>query len=430
MTVKTVKMLQKKPKYLYNSCMKAEIISIGTELLLGHIINTNAAYLSQKLAEAGIDVYHQATVGDNVERLCDAIKASLKRSDMVIMSGGLGPTIDDVTVEAISKLTGRPLVINKMVLKDLRDYFKFRKIKCPKESLRQAYMPKGVRLVRNHVGTAPGLIAEYYGKEIICLPGPPRELEPMFTADIIPYIKKGIKNAHPIRSRSIKITGLGESQVDASVRDLLRLKPPTTVGIYASPGMVQLKIMAKAKNDQLAKMAINKIERKIHSRLKEHIFGCDDQTLESAVGMTLLKKKMTIATAESCTGGLIANRLTNVSGSSGYYTMGAITYSNASKTATLGVPEEMIDKYGAVSGQVALEMAKGIRRLAGSNIGLSTTGIAGPLGGNKKKPVGLVFIALVTGKKARVWEFRFRGSREEIKFQASQTALNIIRIHI
>ncbi|MFA6078364.1 MAG: competence/damage-inducible protein A [Candidatus Omnitrophota bacterium] len=410
--------------------MKAEIISIGTELLLGHIVNTNAAFLSQKLAEAGIDVYHQATVGDNVERLTRAIKESLKRSDMVIMSGGLGPTIDDVTVEAISKLTGRPLVLNKMVLNGIKDYFKFRKLRYVKASLRQAYMPKGLKLIRNRVGTAPGLIAEYNGKEIICLPGPPRELEPMFTADIIPYIKKRIKNAHPIRSRSIKIACAAESQIDASVRDLLRLKPPTTVGIYASPGMVQLKIMTKAKNDRLAKMAINKIERKIRSRLKEQIFGCDDQTLEGATGMILLKKKMTIATAESCTGGLIANRLTNVRGSSGYYKMGAITYSNASKTATLGVPEEMIDKYGAVSGQVALEMAKGIRKLAGSDIGLSTTGIAGPLGGTKKKPVGLVFTALVTGKRSLVREFRFRGSREEIKFQTSQAALNIIRENI
>lgn len=410
--------------------MKAEIISIGTELLLGHIVNTNASFLSQKLAEAGIDVYRQATVGDNVERLCNSIKTSLRRSDMVIMSGGLGPTIDDVTIEAISILTGRPLVLNKAILKDLKHYFKLKKVRCPKESIRQAYIPKGVRWIRNSVGTAPGLIIECDGKTIICLPGPPRELEPMFTVDIIPYIKKIAESAWSIRSRSIKIVGLAESQVNAAVRDLLELKPPTTVGIYASLGVVQLKIMAKAKDEKSAALAINRIERKIRLRLKEHIFGCDDQTLEGAVGRLLLKKKVTIATAESCTGGLISNRLTNVSGSSGYFMMGTVTYSNASKAATLDVPKSLIDKYGAISSQVALKMAKGIKRLASSNIGLSTTGIAGPGGGTKTKPVGLVYIAFVTGKKALVREFRFRGTREEIKFQASQAALDIIRVHI
>ena len=425
--------------------MKAEIISIGTEILLGHIVNTNAAYLSERLAESGIDVYYHTTVGDNPARLAQSLKQAVGRSDIVITSGGLGPTVDDITTGTVASLAGRPLVLNRSILKDLKKYFRIRKYKFPPENVRQAYIPEGAKWIANKIGTAPGLTIEYEGRIIICLPGPPRELEPMFERQIIPYIRK-MMGGWTIRSRTIKTTGLAESQVNGMVKDLLNLKPPTTVGIYAKLKEVDLKIMAKADDEKTADRAIRKVENKIRSRLKDYIFGCDDERLEDAVAKILFKKKLTIAVAESCTGGLVSDRLTDVSGSSKYFLMGIVAYSNLVKIARLGVNEKTLKKYGAVSRQVALEMAKGIRELAGSDIGIGITGIAGPTGGTKSKPVGLVYIALVKmgltqdkrgltqhsytkeqGLTPFVKEFRFKGTRSEIKFQASQAALDLIR---
>jgi len=410
--------------------MNAEIICIGTELLLGHIVNTNTSFLSQKLAEAGIDVYHHIAVGDNHARLIAAFRQALSRADIVITSGGLGPTVDDITIETLASLIGRKLILNKMLLKDVKEYFISKKIKFPKESIRQAYIPEGVKWVHNNVGTAPGIIAEYADKVIICLPGPPREIEPMFVKELVPYLKKRLAANWVIKSRTIKIAGSAESQVDGKVRDLLNLKPPTTVGIYAKLGQVDLKIMSKARSDRKANIAISKIERKIRARFKDHIFGCDDETLEGAVGEILTAKKKTIAFAESCTGGLVSNRITNVGGSSRYFKMAVVAYSNTIKENILGVSWALLTKYGAVSRQVALEMAKGIKFLACVDIAVSVTGIAGPTGATKYKPVGLVYVALVTGKKQIVKEFRFKGSREEVKFQASQVALDLIRRNI
>lgn len=421
--------------------MRAEIISIGTELLLGHIINTNASYLSEKLAESGIDVYYHTTVGDNPARLAQSLKQAVSRSDIVITSGGLGPTVDDITTETVARFINKPLVLDKTILKGLKEYFKIRKHKFPPENTRQAYIPEGAKWIANKIGTAPGLILEYDGRTIICFPGPPRELEPMFERQITPYIRK-MTGGWIIKSRTIKTTGLAESQVNGMVRDLLNLKPPTTVGIYAKLKEVDMKIMAKAEDEKTAGRAIQKVEKKIRSRLKDHIFGCDDERLEDAVANVLFKKKKTIAIAESCTGGLISNRLTDVSGSSKYFLMGLVAYSNLVKKAGLGVNEKTLKKYGAVSRQVAFEMANGIRKLAGSDIGLGITGIAGPTGGTKSKPVGLVYIALVKKDKRGltqrsysleqgltpfVREFRFKGTRSEIKFQASQSALDLIR---
>lgn len=375
--------------------MTAEIISIGTELLLGHIINTNTAFLSQKLAENGIDVYHTSVVGDNPSRLTQAIKQAVHRSDIVITTGGLGPTVDDITVEAIN-----------------------------------TFAPKNTKWIKNNVGTAPGLITEYRGKIIICLPGPPRELEPMFINDICPYLNKRYKKSWVIKSRTIKITGLPESFVNNKVKDLLKLNPPTTVGIYAKLGQIELKIMSKAKNEKGAAREIGKIEKKIVVRLGDHIFGYDDETLEGAVAKLLIKRNKTIAIAESCTGGLLSSRLTDISGSSKYFIMGLIAYSNEIKENILCVDPKILKKYGAVSKQVASQMAVGIKLLAGTDIGVGITGIAGPTGGTKSKPVGLVYIALAICDKLLVRELRFRGSREDIKLQTSQVTLNLIRKNV
>ena len=386
--------------------MNAEIISIGTELLLGHILNTNTAFLSQKLAESGIDVYNTSVVGDNPRRLVESLKEALNRSDIVITTGGLGPTVDDITIETLSKFIGKVRI----------------------------------KWIKNRVGTAPGLIIDHEGKVIICLPGPPRELNPMFEDDILPYLSSAPlrvryavdnRRSWTLKTRTIKITGLAESQVNKVVKDLLELKPPTTVGIYAKLGEVDLKIMSKAKNEKIALGAIRKIEKKICSRLKDHIFGYDNDTLESAVGKRLISKKKTIAVAESCTGGLLSGRMTDVSGSSTYFTMGLVAYSNLVKVARLGVDEKVLMKFGAVSKEIACQMASGIRILAGTDIGIGITGIAGPTGGTRNKSVGLVYIAFDMKDQAPfVREFRFKGSREEVKFQATQAALDLIRRNV
>jgi len=376
--------------------MNAEIISIGTELLLGHIINTNTAFLSRKLSEAGIDVYNTSVVGDNPSRLTHALRQAFNRSDIVITTGGLGPTVDDITVKTVTDFICK----------------------------------KTVKWIKNAVGSAPGLIAEYHEKIIVCLPGPPRELEPMFVKDVISYLIKRFRLRQLIRSRTIKIAGLRESVVNNKVKDLLQLKPPTTVGIYAKLGQVELKIMSKAGSRKVADRQIRILEKKIRARFGESIFGYDDETLEEAVAGILTGNKKTIAVAESCTGGLVSSRLTDVGGSTKYFTMGITAYSNEVKKNILCVDPIKIDKFGAVSRQVASEMAYGIKLLAGADLGLGITGIAGPTGGTRSKPVGLVYIALATDKKVMVKELRLRGSREEIKFQASQAALDLIRRNV
>jgi nicotinamide-nucleotide amidase len=343
------------------------------------------------------------------------------------LTGGLGPTIDDITIKTVATLIGKKLVLNRTILKDINRHFKARGFAAPPGNDRQAYIPEGAKWLANKVGTAPGVIIEYRDKVIICLPGPPRELNPIFEDGVIPYLKKGFKSGWVFSTRAIKITGLPESRVNLMVKDFLKLPPPTTIGIYAKLGQVDLAIMAKAKSEAAARREIAKVEKKVRVRLKDHIFGYDDDTLEGAVAAVLSKKKKTIAVAESCTGGLISSRLTDVSGSSKYFIRGAVPYANDVKVKYVGVSKDSLKKYGAVSRQVAVEMARGIRSIMGVDIGLGVTGIAGPTGGTKKKPVGLVYIALVTDTKRLVKECTFKGSRLDIKSQASQAALDMIR---
>lgn len=354
--------------------------------MLGRIINTNAAYLSRKLAELGIDAYHQVTVGDNPQRLAEAIRKAALRADIIITSGGLGPTVDDVTAGTIALIAARK--------------FKW---------------------ITNRVGSAPGLIAQLRDKIIICLPGPPRELEPMFERDISPLLRKRSGLGGGLYIRTIKLTGLPESYVDRKAKDLLRLGPPTTVGIYAKLGQVDLVIMSKNRS------SIAPVERAIKKRFKPYIFGYDSDTLEQAVGKALIAVGKTIAVAESCTGGLLSSRITDVAGSSRYFMAGAVVYGNAQKENLLGVKRETIKRYGAVSRQVALQMAAGIRHYACVDTAVAITGIAGPGGGSAKKPVGLVYIAFCDGGRKTVKRFRFTGPRADIKYKATQAALDLIR---
>ena len=426
-----------------NSNISAEIISIGSEILLGHIINTNASYLSKKLSEMGIDLFHQSAVGDNPGRLSAVLKNALRRSDIVITTGGLGPTVDDITISAIAKTISRPLMLNKYVAKSIKEHFKRRHIKMPSLCIKQAYLPKDTIAIKNTVGTAPGSIINYGNKTIVALPGPPRELIPIFEGTLIPYLKKKYKTRSTIFTRTVRTTGLPESAINKKVKRFLMMKGTVTTGIYARPSEVDIKITAKAENKKKALAQIKNIEKKLVRILGNNIYGFDADTLEEVVGRQLIKKKMTLSIAESCTGGLIANRITNVSGSSKYFDGGIITYSNKSKIAELGVDKELIKEHGAVSRQVAIAMAGGMLKNSGSDIAIATTGIAGPTGATKKKPVGLVYIALAycspeapacrTGKdqtsvgKTRCIERHFVGNRSDIKNQTATAALDLLR---
>jgi len=407
--------------------MKAEIIAIGTELLLGHIVNSNAAYLSRQLADLGIDVYYRTTVGDNEARLLKTIQTSLNRADMVFTIGGLGPTEDDITASTIAKAISKRLTYSPSISKEIDKHFKKRGIKTPRINYRQANIPTGSIALKNTVGTAPGLIIKSGKKIIIALPGPPRELIPMFEQSVAPYLKKRFSLKYTIVSRVIKTTGLPESSVCPKVRGFLKMEGKTTVGIYAHLGQVDIKITSKAKTKTLAKKAIKPVEKRIRKKLGDIVFGTDDETLEGIIATSLLKQKKTLSIAESCSGGLIASRITNVPRSSKFFIMGITAYSNQAKTSLLNVSPKLIAKHGAVSKPVALAMAKGIREISGSAVALGITGIAGPTGGTKKKPIGTVFIALSIPKKTFCKKFQFAGSRKDIKSLTSQATLNMLR---
>lgn len=444
--------------------MQSEIICIGTELLLGHIVNTNATYISQKLAEIGINLYYHSVVGDNPERLGSILKASLERSDIIITTGGLGPTVDDITLETISKVTHRPLILNRKELRRIKDRFRYANVTMPKTNIRQAYIPKGAIAISNKMGTAPGLIIEspphpslshkgervkVRGKVLIALPGVPLELTHMMEDTVIPYLKKRFYSGGIIKSRTLKIVGMGESKVNEEVADLLKMSGDVTVGIYAHTAQVDLKITTKAIDEFKAIQLISPVEDEIRKRLGNYIFGADNDTLESIVASILTENKLTISVAESCTGGLLSKRLTDIPGSSAYFKMGIIVYSNKAKIKKLNVPKEMLKRYGAVSKQVAIAMADGVRKVARTDIGISITGIAGPAGATKTKPVGLVYIALSKnpspyplpqGESNKMRgtssilpickRFNFQGTRETIRFKATQSALDMIRDYI
>ena len=409
--------------------MQAEIISVGTELLLGHIVNTNAVYISKKLAQLGINLYRQTTVGDNLERLISTIKEALSRSDMVFTIGGLGPTVDDITLQAVCKASGKKLIHCKALERSIGRHFQKRDIKkTPEEAARQAYVPNNSIWYENKVGTAPAVLINREKKLIIALPGPPRELIPLFEKNIVSYLKKkGMAGRWLIKTKTLKIVGLAEAQINNIVKDLLGLGPDTTLGIYVHLCEVSLKITSRAKSERAAMLEIKKVENVIRFRLGNHVYGSDSDTLETVVGKFFAKNKKTLAIAESCTGGLIANRITNVSGSSVYFKLGIVAYSNEAKVKLLNVSKKSIQKYGAVSKEIAIHMAEGIKKVSKSDIALGVTGIAGPRGESKKKPIGLVCIAVVSKKIKIVKEYRFHGNREEIKLQSSIMALNMIR---
>jgi nicotinamide-nucleotide amidase len=415
--------------------MRAEIICVGTELLVGSITNTNSKFLSQKLAENAIDVYHHVTVGDNEGRLLDALEFAAKRADILITSGGLGPTEDDITSRTIAKFLHVERSFNYSTYRRIVKRFKERRLRVDAIAKEQCYVPEGALVMDNAKGTAPGLLCEFSRddekKWLIVLPGPPRELEPMFTEQALPLLFKKIKfRKQGFTVRAVRIGGMLETQVAKKVPDLLKLKPPVTVGIYAKPGEVELKIMSKADSAAIAKRAADKIEKTIRRRMGSFVYGVDSDTLASATGALLRSRRQTVATAESCTGGLLAHILTQPAGASQYYLGSVIAYSNKIKTNELGVPKTLLTKVGAVSPEVAALMAKGIRKKMNSTYGIGITGIAGPDGGTKRKPVGLVYVSVSGPKRTKTFQLNLLGTRAEIKFSTAQKAVGFLRLEI
>lgn len=409
--------------------MTVELISVGTEILLGNIVNTNAAYLAERIAVLGLSCYHQSAVGDNEERLEEALKLALSRSDIVILSGGLGPTKDDLTKEVTAKVFGKKLVEDPHTKERIQAYFDRIQSKngITGNNWKQALIPEGAAVVDNHNGTAPGLILEgEHGKTAILLPGPPNEIKPMFERDIAPYLNR--LQPEGIYSKMVKVCSIGESRAETMVSDIMDAQTNPTLAPYAKTGEVHFRVTAKAKDEKTAEALIEPMVKELYQRFGDKIYTIEeDVTLEEAVVELLKEKNMTVTTAESCTGGLLAGRIMNVAGASAVYNEGYITYSNDAKEKLLGVSEDTLKVSGAVSADTAAEMAAGAAKAAGADAALSVTGIAGPDGGSKEKPVGLVYVGCFVNGKVRTEEFRFTGNREKNRDYAVVRALTVLR---
>ncbi len=404
--------------------MNAEVITTGTELLLGQITDTNSIFIGKKLAEAGINLYYKTAVGDNVERVKQAIAIALDRCDAVIMTGGLGPTVDDVTRDAIAQLTGKKLIIDKATILKIENYFAMRNIKMPENNKVQAYIPDGALVIENKVGTAPGFIIEHNSKIIAAMPGVPDEMHPMMENTLIPYLIGKMGGKHMvIKSKVFKVVGMPESLVNEKIEDIFKESRNPTIALLAHQTEIDIRLTAKAEDEEKAGCMIDKLASEIYARVGGNIYGSDDETLESKVAALLKEKKLTISTAESCTAGLLSFRLTSIPGSSEYFAGGLSSYSNDIKTGVLGVKEEVITRFGAVSEESAIGMAKACAEKFRTDIAISITGIAGPSGGSKEKPVGLVYIAIDYKGETKTFKNMFGGSREVIRTRAAQTAL-------
>ncbi len=405
--------------------MTCEIISVGTELLLGQIVDTNAAFLSRELTAVGVQVFRRVTVGDNLQRLTDALTDALSRADVVITIGGLGPTEDDLTREAIAAVLSEPLEYDPALGEQLQQLFAVRGRTVTPSQLRQAHRPPSATPLPNPNGTAPGLKIERDGKLLFALPGPPNEFQPMVREQVIPVLRERAGGA-VIRSRVLRLCGIGEADAEARVLELVRSTNPTLAPL-AHLGEVHLRITARAPSIAEADALIEKMEHAVRERLGAYIYGTDDTPLEQAVVQLLRERGQSLATAESCTGGLLGHRITEVPGSSDVFLGGIVAYSNAVKERELGVPRTILEQHGAVSEPTARALAEGVRQKLGSYWGIGITGIAGPTGGTPEKPVGLVYVSLSDPTATLVERHQLLGDRSTIKWRASQVALTLLR---
>ena len=408
--------------------MKAEIIAVGSELLTPDRLDTNSLFLTEELNAIGVEVLRKTVVGDNRDLLAEAFRDALNRVPLIIASGGLGPTEDDLTRETVADLLGRRLQRNDAVLRHIEGRFRSLGREMPQVNVRQAMVPEGAEILENPRGTAPGLWLESAGRAVVLLPGPPRELKPLFREQVLPRLERRVSGVRQ-HSRFLRVTGLGESHVEQRILPVYKRFPEVQTTILAAPGETQVHLRFWTEDAGRAKKTLDEIVQGFEIALTDRIFSQDGRSLEEVVAEQLTLNNATIAAAESCTGGLLAQRLTSIAGSSSYFLGGVVCYSNELKTAWADVPADVIAAKGAVSPEVAVALAEGIRRRVGSTFGVGITGIAGPGGGSDEKPVGTVHVALSHGGAVKERAVRFPGDRESIRWQASQLALDMVRVH-
>lgn len=404
--------------------MNAEILAVGTEILLGDIVNTNAQYIAQGLAELGIDVFYQTVVGDNPDRMKTAMNIAFERADIIITTGGLGPTGDDLTKEIGAEYFGRKLILDEKALDRIKKFFDKMKRPMTDNNVKQAMVPVNSTVMYNENGTAPGIIIEDNNKILIMMPGPPKEMKPMFSKQVKPYLAS--KQNHTLVSRTLRIAGVGESAMESMVRDMIDRQSNPTIAPYAKDTESILRITASAKTTEEAEKIIEPIAEEIYRRFGDSVYAEGETSIQETVAKILIDKKVTIAVAESCTGGLVAAKLIEYPGISEVLLEGAVTYSNEAKKRRLGVKYETLSAYGAVSAETAAEMAKGIAMTSGADIGVSTTGVAGP-GPSEGKPEGLVYVGVYMGGKSYVKELHLAGKRNVIRERAAYSALDFLR---
>lgn len=407
----------------------AELIAVGTELLLGNIANTDAQMISQGLSQLGINVYYHTVVGDNPQRVRQAVDIARDRADILITTGGLGPTCDDLTKVAVAQAFGKELVYHEPSAQRIRERFAQRGTPVTENNFQQAMVPEGCTVLDNDWGTAPGVAFQAGGTHVLMLPGPPRECEMMFRYRALPYLQKLSDGV--IASRTVKTFGIGESAAEALLRDLMNALHNPTLAPYAKPTGTELRITAHAPTREEALRLIAPVEEQVKAILGDKVIGVDVDSLEEVCFALLKDRGLTVGTAESCTGGLLAKLLTDLPGSSAVFRGGVVSYTNGVKVGLLGVPQDLLDRYGAVSPQVAEAMAQGAKAALGCDIALSTTGVAGPDADDRGNPIGLVYLGLAWGDQCQVTEFRAGPvERERVRRQAAQTALDLLRRHL
>ena len=407
---------------------RVELLAVGTELLLGNTLNTNASDLSRLLSGMGLNVYHHTVVGDNPGRLQQAVEVARSRADILVTTGGLGPTCDDLTKKVVAGAFGLPLEYHPQCEASIRAYFAKSGRTMTENNLQQAYLPKGCTVLENRWGTAPGCAFCVEGVHVVMLPGPPRECIPMFREEAVPYLAQLTQGV--IHSRTLRIFGLGESGVEQLLRDKMNALQNPTLAPYAKEGEVELRITAKAENVEQARAMIAPVEQDVRSMLGDIIYGADVTSLEEVVVPLLARKGLTLGTAESCTGGLIAKRVTDVPGASAVLRGGVVSYTNAVKHQVLGVSQQLLDDQGAVCAEVARQMAQGARRVLGCDLAVSTTGVAGPDSDERGNPVGLVYVALATPEGCEAVELHLGGAaqrRDRVRTLAANHALDLVR---
>ncbi len=410
--------------------MNAELISVGTEILLGQILNTNVQYLSKQLAALGVNVYYHTTVGDNSLRLKKALEIAVQRAELIITTGGLGPTGDDLTKEALAEFLALPLEILEPEVDKIKSYFKSRNLEWVDSNKKQAAFPPGSYILQNDRGTAPGMALKRDGCCFIVLPGPPKEMEEMFNRYTVPWLKRHFlpPDTQELHSLVLRFGGISESKLEDVLWDLLTAQSEPTLALLAreKEKEIHLRITAHAKDREEFLRSVGPVFSEIKKRTKGFYLTTTEETLPEVVSRLLKEKKLTVSTAESCTGGLLSSQITALPGSSEVYLGSVISYSNECKEKILGVPAGMLEEHGAVSAEVAEQMALGVRKLTGSDIGISITGIAGPDGGTPFKPVGLVFIAIANAEGVKRHKYVFNGDRETIRYRSAAEAMQLL----